>query len=72
MTIYNRLAPNVSEEGRESATAMFEQQFRVYLRDMGVETELLDIIDRNSATHQTVELLPSDWARLGIVTSAAP
>jgi hypothetical protein len=70
MTIYNRLAPNVSEEEREGATAMFGQQFRVYLREMGVQTELLDIIDRNSATHRATELPPSEWTRLGIVTNA--
>jgi len=72
MTIYNRLAPNVSEDEREGATAMFGQQFRVYLRDMGVDTELLDTIDRNSATRRTTELPPSEWVRLGIVTSAPP
>jgi hypothetical protein len=71
-TIHNRLAPNVSEEEREGATAMFGQQFRVYLRDMGIRTELLDIIDRNSATRQATELPPSEWSRLGIVTSAPP
>ncbi|MBV8698842.1 MAG: hypothetical protein JO052_13420, partial [Bradyrhizobium sp.] len=70
--IHNRLAPNVSEEGREAATAMFDQQFKVYLREMGVETELLDIIDRNSAIRKATELPPSEWTRLGIVTSAPP
>jgi hypothetical protein len=68
--VHNRMAPNISEEGREAATAMFDQQFRVYLRDMGVRTELLDIIDRNSATRRATELPPSEWVRLGIVTSA--
>jgi hypothetical protein len=70
MTIFNRLAPNVSEEEREGATAMFGQQFRVYLREMGVNTELLDIIDRNSAERHATELPPSEWLRLGIVTTA--
>jgi hypothetical protein len=70
MTVYNRLAPNVSEEEREGATAMFGQQFRVYLREMGVNAELLDIVDRNSASRQTTELPPSEWLRLGIVTVA--
>jgi hypothetical protein len=68
--IHNRLAPNVSEEEREGATAMFGQQFRVYLREMGIQIELLDIIDRNSASRQATELPPSEWIRLGIVTSA--
>jgi hypothetical protein len=70
MTIHNRLAPNVSEEEREGATAMFGQQFRVYLREMGLATELLDIVDRNSTQRRTTELPPSEWVRLGIVTAA--
>jgi hypothetical protein len=47
MTIFNRLAPNVSDEEREGATAILGQQFRLYLREMGVQTELIDIIDRH-------------------------
>ena len=69
MTIFNRLAPNVSEEEREGATAIFGQQFRLYLREMGVQTELIDIIDRNSASQKATELPPSEWPRLGIVTA---
>jgi hypothetical protein len=30
---------------------------------------LLDILDRNSASHQVTELAPSEWSRLGIVTT---
>jgi hypothetical protein len=37
---------------------------------MGIQIELLDIIDRNSASRQATELPPSEWVRLGIVTSA--
>jgi len=69
MTIHNRLAPNVSEEHRESLTVIFGEQFRVYLREMGVDTELLDMVDRNSAKQRATELSPSDWARLHLVTS---
>ena len=45
MSIHNRLAPNVSRDEREGASARFGELFRIYLRDMGVETELLDIVD---------------------------
>ena len=48
MSIRNRLAPNVSDEQREGLTVRFAELFRVYLREMGVEPELLDIVDRNS------------------------
>jgi hypothetical protein len=72
MSIHNRLAPNVSEETRAGSTARFGELFRIYLRDMGVETELLDILDRNSESHRQTELPPSEWLRLRIVTTASP
>ncbi|MBV9456206.1 MAG: hypothetical protein JO141_01630 [Bradyrhizobium sp.] len=69
MTIKNRLAPNVSEERREGLTALYGEQFRVYLREMGVDTELLDIVDHNAAQQHATEVPASDWTRLHIVTS---
>ena len=72
MFIHNRLAPNVSEERREGLTARFGEQFRMYLRDMGVEPELLDIVDRNSESRHQTEMPPAEWIRLRIVTAASP
>ena len=71
MSIRNRLAPNVSEERRQGLTALFGDQFRRYLKDMGVEPELLDVIDRNLENKRPTEMPPSEWLRLHIVTSAA-
>jgi hypothetical protein len=71
MFIRNRLAPNVSDEHRENLTARFGEQFRLYLRDMGVEPELLDIIDRNQDPRRGIELPPAEWTRLRIVTAAS-
>jgi hypothetical protein len=71
MSIHNRLAPNVSDERREGLTTLFGEQFRLYLRDMGVEQELLDIVDKNSQAHRQTELAPSEWLRLRIVTAQA-
>ncbi|WP_199805438.1 hypothetical protein [Bradyrhizobium lablabi] len=71
MSIHNRLAPNVSEERRQGLTVLFGDQFRHYLKDMGVDPELLDIVDRNSQTRRPTEMPPSEWIRLHIVTSAA-
>jgi hypothetical protein len=68
-TIRNRLAPNVSEERREGLTARFGEQFRMYLRDMGVDQELLDIIDRNSDPRRGIEVAPPEWVRMRIVTA---
>ena len=71
MEIHNRLAPNVSEERRQGLTVRFGELYRIYLRDMGVDTELLDIVDRNSESHRQTVLPASEWLRLHIVTSAA-
>lgn len=72
MSIHNRLAPNVSDERREDLTTLFGEQFRTYLREMGVEPELLDIVDRNSEARRETEIAASDWKRLGIVTADGP
>ena len=71
MFIRNRLAPNVSDERREGLTVRFGELFRIYLRDMGVEPELLDIVDRNSESRRQTELRPAEWIRLRIVTASS-
>jgi hypothetical protein len=71
MFIRNRLAPNVSDEHREGLTARFSEKFRLYLREMGVEPELLDIIDSNPDPRRGIELPPSEWTRLRIVTASS-
>jgi hypothetical protein len=71
MFIRNRLAPNVSDERRAGLAAQFGEQFRTYLRNMGVEPELLDIIARNSDSRRGIEIPPSEWIRLRIVTAAS-
>jgi hypothetical protein len=69
--VYNRFAPNLSKDERVGLTARYGEQFRVYLRQMGVETELLDIADKTSAIRRRIELPPSDWMRLHLVTAAS-
>jgi hypothetical protein len=69
MVIRNRLAPNVSEEHRKGLTVFFGEQFRVYLREMGVDTELIDIVDRNIQQQRATEIPSSDWTGLRIVTT---
>jgi hypothetical protein len=71
MSIHNRLAPNVSRDEREGASTRFGELFRIYLHDMDVETELLDIVDRNSEARRQTELPPSEWTRLRIVTETS-
>ena len=69
MSIHNRLAPNVSKDEREGASTRFGELFRIYLRDMGVDTELLDIVDKNSEARRQTQLPPAEWMRLRIVTA---
>ncbi|MDI1266714.1 MAG: hypothetical protein PS018_25975 [bacterium] len=71
MAIRNRVAPNVSDERRQGLTTLFNEQFRRYLREMGVEPELLDIVDRNSEQKRQTDVPPSEWLRLHIVTSSS-
>jgi hypothetical protein len=68
--ISSRLAPNMSDEAREGLAARHGELFRLYLREMGVEPELLDIVDRNWESGRVTELPPSEWARLRIVTDS--
>lgn len=69
MAIHNRLAPNVSDEHRQGLTVRYGELFRLYLRDMGIETELLDIVDRNSESRRNTRMPPSEWLRLRIITA---
>jgi hypothetical protein len=70
--IRNRLAPNVSEEHQKGLQTVFGDQYRLYLTQMGVSTEVADMVDRNSESGHATQLSQADWRRLGIVTEAAP
>jgi hypothetical protein len=70
--IRNRLAPKVSTERQQGLQALYGDQFRLYLTQMGVRGEVVDTIDRNSETGRTTQLLRADWLRLGIVTGHTP
>ena len=61
-----------SDERRKFLTARFGEQFRLHLREMGIEPELVDIVDRNWESRRQTKLPPSEWTRLRIVTVTAP
>jgi len=67
MVLRNRMAPNISQEARDVLPSRYGEQFRKYLRDMGVGTELLDIVDDQAESRRAVEMPPSEWTRLHIV-----
>jgi hypothetical protein len=69
--VYNRMAPNLSKDVRVGLTTRYDEMFRVYLRQMGVETELIDIVDKTSSVRRRIELPPADWMRLHLVTAAS-
>jgi hypothetical protein len=71
MHIVNRLAPNVSQERRQGLQTLFSDQFRLYLTQMGVRSEVADMIERNTESGRSTQLSRDDWLRLGIVTAIA-
>ena len=71
MSIYNRLAPNVSKDERNGLTTRYGQLFRIYLHEMGVGTEILDLMDKATNIRRRIELPPADWTRLRLVTETA-
>nr|WP_042340578.1 hypothetical protein [Bradyrhizobium oligotrophicum] len=72
MEIRNRLAPNVSAEHRAGLTTYYGEQVRHYLREMGIDPGLVDIVDRNWADRKRpTEVPPAAWLKFGLVTSGA-
>jgi hypothetical protein len=69
--IHDRLVPNVAEERRQGLQARYSDQYRLYLTQMGVSTDVVDMIDRNSQSGGATQILRGDWLRLGIVTALA-
>jgi hypothetical protein len=70
--IRNRLAPNVSEEAQQGLQARYGDLFRLYLTQMGVHSEVADIINRSSRTGRGAQPSSKDWLPFGIVTGPAP
>jgi hypothetical protein len=66
--IKNRLAPNISPEHQAGLTVRYGEQFRIYPKDMGVSTEVADIVDTAGSTGRARRLSRNDWMRLRIAT----
>ncbi len=67
--IRHRLGLNVSDERREGLHVRFSEQIRLYLTQMGVDSEFADMIDANYGTSRSTELSRADLIRLRIVTA---
>jgi len=70
--VRDRLAPNVSEERQKGLLAYYGDQYRIYLKQMGVATDVVGIIEQNAASGRATQILRADWLRLGIVAGPAP
>jgi hypothetical protein len=70
--IRDRLAPNVSEEHQKGLQAFYGDQYRLYLKQMGVATDVVGVIEQNAASGRATLISRADWLRLGIVTGPAP
>jgi hypothetical protein len=51
---------------------VFGEKYRLYLTQMGVSSEVADIIIGNAETGRTTQLSRDDWLRLGLVTNPTP
>jgi hypothetical protein len=70
--IRDRLAPNVSDERQKGLRAFYGDQYRLYLKQMGVATDVVGIIEQDAASGRATLIPRADWLRLGIVTGPAP
>src|SRR5580704_8519123 len=70
--VRDRLAPNVSEQQQKGLQAFYDDQCRIYLKQMGVATDVDDIVERNAASGRVTQILRAGWLQLGIVTGPAP
>jgi hypothetical protein len=68
MTVSNRLGLNVSRERREGLTEKFTNDFRRYFTEMGVDPELIDMMNR--AGGRDIALPDTEWLPLRLVTRA--
>jgi hypothetical protein len=70
--IRDRLAPNVSDDRQRGLQAFYGDQYRLYLKQMGVATDVVGVIEQNTATGRATQISRADWLQLGIITAPAP
>ena len=59
----------MSNEHRSGLHAHYDEQYKLYLTQMGIDPELAAMIDANYGSSRSTELPPADLIRLRIVTS---
>jgi len=71
MNIRSRVAPNVSADTRQGLTTYYDEQLVLYLSQMGVNPQIIAIMDYDSKVHRTTPLSNNDLLKLGVVTGLA-
>jgi hypothetical protein len=69
--IRNRVAPSVSQDIQQGLHTYYDEQIELYLSQMGVNPQIVDIIDRDNKTGRSTQLSNNDWLKLGLVTGLA-
>jgi hypothetical protein len=69
--IRNPQVPHVSSDVKQGLRTYYDDQIGLYLAQMGVSPQIVDIMDRNTKAKRATQLSNSDWLRLGIVTGLA-
>jgi hypothetical protein len=54
---------------RDALTIGRDQEYRAYLGEVGVDPEVMDIVDQNSGLKRSTLVPETDWTRLHLVTS---
>ena len=67
--IYSRRDLNIADEIREGRHAYLRDQFKVYLTQMGVDPQVVDIMEGNYEHQTNTALSRADLVQLRIVTS---
>ena len=62
---------NVAPDIKQNLATYYDDQIELYLAQMGVNPQIVDIMDHNAKAKRATQLSNSDWLRLGIVTGLA-
>ena len=62
---------NVAPEHKEGLTTYYDDQIGLYLAQMGVNPQIVDIMERDTKTHRATSLTNNDWLKFGLVTGLA-
>ena len=71
MQVKSRMTPNVSPEASQGLRNYYDDLLGLYLHQMGVDPQIVAIMERDSKTRRTTTLSNNDWLKLRLVTGLA-